>query len=238
MQLPQIVNLTNAKVADVKQAKKAIEQLGKQDLTVVMDRGYNDYELFAWLSKRNTCFVTRIKENAQSSRLKDDVLEETENYGDYRFSFITEKAKEKCGKLKFRLIQWHDQENDRRFEFITNDFELTAEEVADLYRERWQIELFFKKIKQYLKVKSFIGTNVNAVMSQIWTACIVLLLIEILRCVSKHKWTFPRLLHFVRLNLLTHKKLWDWLETPDIRVRHKQNSPPKRLPMELDFAPL
>ena len=101
---------------------------------------------------------------------------------------------------------------------LTNDMDLTPQQVAALYKERWQIELFFKKIKQNLKIKSFIGTNENAVMNQIWTAAIVTLLIEVLRQKSRHQWTFPRLLHFVRLNLLTHKRLHSWLDYPDIRL--------------------
>ena len=96
--------------------------------------------------------------------------------------------------------------------------DLTPQQVAALYKERWQIELFFKKIKQNLKIKSFIGTNENAVMNQIWTAAIVTLLIEVLRQKSRHQWTFPRLLYFVRLNLLTHKRLHSWLDYPDIRL--------------------
>lgn len=71
------------------------------------------------------------------------------------------------------MIQWYDKQTDRWFEFLTNDMDLTPQQVAALYKERWQIELFFKKIKQNLKIKSFIGTNENAVMNQIWTAAIV-----------------------------------------------------------------
>lgn len=97
---------------------------------------------------------------------------------------------------------------------------MKPEQIAALYKERWQIELFFKKIKQNLKIKSFIGTNENAVMSQIWTAAIVTLLIEVLKQRSLHKWSFPRLLHFVRQNLMTHKSLSVWLDYPDVRMNN------------------
>ena len=114
-----------------------------------------------WDYARGTKFVTRIKDNAKTTRLKDDVIEEAENYGDYGFRFTQEQAQKVCGDTRFRLVQWHDLENDRWFEFLSNDFDLTAQQIADLYRKRWQIELFFKKLKQNLKIKSFIGTSEN-----------------------------------------------------------------------------
>lgn len=159
IQLPVVMDMTHGKRADVKAAKGAIEAIGAKEITVVMDRGYNDYSLFMWLTQRGTKFVTRIKDNAKTTKLKDDVIEETQSYGDYGFRFTQEQAKEVCGDTRFRLVQWYDSDNDRRFEFLSNDFDLKAEQIADLYRKRWQIELFFKKFKQNLKIKSFIGTT-------------------------------------------------------------------------------
>ena len=234
IQLPVVVNMTQGKRADVKEAKAVIEALGNNDITVVMDRGYNDYSLFMWLSKRGAKFVTRIKENAKTTRLKDDVIEETETYGDYGFRFTQEQAQKVCGNTRFRLVQWYDSDHDRWFEFLSNDFDLTAQQIANLYRKRWQIELFFKKLKQNLKVKSFIGTSENAVMNQIWTAAVATLLIEILRRIARYHWSFSRLLKFVRLNLLTYKKLNIWINRPDFRLQ--KQSPPKNLgQMELDW---
>ena len=207
IQLPVVMNMTHGKRADVKEAKAVIEALGNKDITVVMDRGYNDYALFMWLTRRGTKFVTRIKENAKTTRLKDDVIEETQTYGDYGFRFTQQQAQKVCGDTRFRLVQWYDSDNDRWFEFLSNDFDLTAQQIADLYRKRWEIELFFKKLKQNLKIKSFIGTSKNAVMNQIWTAAVATLLIEILRRIARYHWSFSRLLKFVGLNLLTYKKL-------------------------------
>lgn len=136
--------MTHGKRADVKAAKGAIEAIGAKEITVVMDRGYNDYSLFMWLTQRGTKFVTRIKDNAKTTKLKDDVIEETQSYGDYGFRFTQEQAKEVCADTRFRLVQWYDSDNDRWFEFLSNDFDLKAEQIADLYRKRWQIELFFK----------------------------------------------------------------------------------------------
>lgn len=156
----------------MKEAKAAIEALGTQDITVVMDRGYNDYKLFMWLTQRGATFVTRIKDNAKTTRLKDDIIVETDNYRDYGFQFTQEQARKVCGDTRFRLTQWYDSNSNRWFEFLSNDFELTATQLADLYRKRWLIELFFKKLKQNLKIKSFIGTSENAVMTQIWTTAV------------------------------------------------------------------
>lgn len=199
MQMPVVMNMTQAKRSDVKEAQSAIEALKATDITVVMDRGYNDYSLFMWLTQRGTKFVTRIKENARTTKLKDDIIEETEYYGDYGFRFTQKPAIEVCGDTRFRLVQWYDSDNDRWFEFLTNDFDLKAPEIARLYRNRWQIELFFKKLKQNLKIKSFIGTTKNAVMTQIWTAAIATLLIEILRRIARYRWSFSRLMKFVGL---------------------------------------
>ena len=124
IQLPVVMNMTHGKRADVKEAKAAIEALGNKEITVVMDRGYNDYALFMWLTKRGTKFVTRIKENAKTTRLKDDVIEEGENFGDYGFRFTQEKAREVCADTRFKLAQWYDSENNRWFEFLSNDFDL------------------------------------------------------------------------------------------------------------------
>ena len=114
-------------------------------------------------------------------------------------------------------MQWFDQKTSRWFEFLTNSKELTAKEVADLYKQRWQIELFFKKIKQNLVIKSFVGTTENAVMTQIWTAAITILVLELMKRRSSYPWTFCRLVRYFRLNLMTHKCLRDWLNRPDIK---------------------
>ncbi len=99
--MPVVMNMTTGNRADVKEAKKAIEALKTRELTVVMDRGYNDYELFMWLNERGTKFVTRIKDNALTTRLKDDVIEECEQYGDYGFQFSSPEAKKVCANTRF-----------------------------------------------------------------------------------------------------------------------------------------
>ena len=224
--LPVVMNMTNAKVHDSKATREIIDSLPPFSV-VVMDRGYNDYSLFHELNLRGTTFVTRIKDNAKTSKLVP-VKEQKDRWGVYRMEFVSERAKEVCGGEVFHLVQWYDEENDRWFDFLTNDLTLEAEEVAELYRSRWEIELFFKKLKQNLLVKSFIGTNENAVMSQIWTAAIVTLLTEVLRLRSTFEWHYSRLFKFLRLNLLTYKDLAEWIHRPDIPDRGPR---PKKPPM-------
>lgn len=222
--LPVVMNMTSAKVHDSKATREIINRLPKFSV-VVMDRGYNDYELFEELSLRGTKFVTRLKENAQTSTLAK-VAEDEENgdWGVYRFRFTSEAASKRCGDREFHLVQWHDLEHDRWFNFLTNDLDLTAEEVATLYRDRWKIELFFKKLKQNLYVKSFIGTNENAVMSQSWTAAIVTLVVECLYRRSKYPWHFSRFFKFLQLNLMTFKELMVWIDRPDLASALKNNT--------------
>ena len=126
-------------------------------------------------------------------------------------------AKKHCADTRFRVVQWFDQKTNRWFEFLTNSKELTAKEVTDLYKQRWQIELFFKKIKQNLVIKSLMGTTENAVMTQVWTVAITILMLKLMKCRSSYPWTFCRLIRYFQLNLMTRKYLRAWLNQPDIK---------------------
>lgn len=151
-------------------------------------------------------------------------------WGLYGMKFTGLKAKEHCSDTSFRVVQWLDKETNRWFEFLTNSKELSATELAELYRESWQIELFFKRIKQNLVIKSFVGTSENAVMTQIWTATIAILLLELMRRRSTYKWTFCRLARCFKLNLMTCKSLLHWLNQPGIK---DWKEPPKLIQLSL-----
>ena len=216
--LPEVIDMTDGKVADVKQAREIIAELPESSY-VVMDRGYNDYELFAWLCQRGTRFITRLKDNAKTSSLRLGFrgkahAKKANAWGDYEFEFTAERAKEVCGDLKFRCIQWHDPENDRWFEFLTNDFDLEAEHVAELYRSRWKVELFFKKLKQNLRIKSFVGRTKNAVMNQVWAAMITTLLVELVSRQSERDWPFSLLFSYLGHALLSTRVLMDIVNNP------------------------
>jgi IS4 transposase len=123
------------------------------------------------------------------------------------------KASEKCN-YRLRRIRYWDSEKDEVYEFLTNHLKLSASTIAKIYKERWQIEIFFKALKQNLKIKTFVGTSANAVKIQIWTALIAMLLLRFLQLQSKFNWSLSNLVAMLRMNLFTHKELWAWLDNP------------------------
>ncbi len=121
-----------------------------------------------------------------------------------------------CGKypeLLRRVVVW-DEKNRRTVDLLTNVFHLAASTVGAVYKERWQIELFFKALKQNLKIKTFVGTSENAVQIQIWTALIAMLLLKYMQLKSSWDWSLSNLAAMLRMNLLTYRDLWAWLNDP------------------------
>ena len=180
---------------------------------VVMDRGYVDYLWLDALDAQGVFFVTRLKENALFSLeaqlsepkgciLADDII----HLPGSGKSFNPERV------LR-RVVVW-DEVNEREIVLLTNNFKLAASTIAALYKERWQIELFFKALKQNLKIKTFIGTSANAVRIQIWTALIAILILKYLQLRSRLKWSLSNLIALLRLNLFAHRDLWKWVDEP------------------------
>jgi IS4 transposase len=122
-------------------------------------------------------------------------------------------SKRKCWSRLRRIVVW-DAENEREIVLLTNHMGFAASTVGRIYKDRWQIELFFKAIKQNLKIKTFVGTSENAVKIQIWTALISILLLKILQMRSSFGWSLSNLTAMLRFNLLLYKKLWQWLDDP------------------------
>lgn len=205
-EMPSVTVISVAKKADVKWAKAVIMQL-PFCCTVVMDRGYNDYGLFMWLCERGTTFVTRLKKNALHTPFMRKEIARSSTWGDYRICFTSPAAKKICGEKEWRVVQWFDEESNRWFEFITNDFKISAEVVAELYRQRWKVELFFKKLKQNLVVKSYYGTTANAVHSQVWIALTATLLLELVRRRAPQPWAYKTLTWVIRQNLWGYQDL-------------------------------
>lgn len=227
--MPEFVAVSEAAVSDIKAARTLVDI--PQNCILAIDRGYYDFRWYRQLSKRHITFVTRIKENIKLKRVKRILVDKNENWGCYEITLQSDETAYEKGRIKvvpkYRLVQWKDKESGRWFEYLTNDFKLKAEEIAAVYKDRWQIELFFKKLKQNLKIKTFVGTTLNAVMVQIWTALVVTLLLEVLKRRSKYPWSFSRLRSYIRLNLMTYKDLNDWLDEPDIVPIKPQESPPQ-----------
>ncbi|NJO12280.1 MAG: transposase [Gammaproteobacteria bacterium] len=111
-------------------------------------------------------------------------------------------------------MSFYDAEHDRRFQFLTNNLKLAASTIAEIYKSRWSIELFFKALKQNLKIKTFLGTSANAVKTQVWTALITMLMLRFMQLKSRWGWSLSNLVALLRMNLFTHRSLWDWLDNP------------------------
>jgi len=181
---------------------------------VVDDRGYNDYALFGKWTSQGVFFVTRMKDNALYEVMEIREVPQNRNIVKDEIIRLTgAKAEEKCPYL-LRRVEAYDPETDRVFVFLTNHLQLGASTISAVYKDRWQVELFFKALKQNLKIKTFVGTSANAVKIQIWTALIAMLILKYLQLKSQYNWSLSNLASLLRMNLFTHRNLWAWLDSP------------------------
>jgi hypothetical protein len=209
--LPRYVLITEARRSDVKMADAFPLNPGS---IVVMDRGYNDYALFGKWADEGIFFVTRLKDNAAYEVLADGPLPANRNIrSDQLIQFTGEKAQRDCPSPLRRVVVW-DPINEREIVLLTNLQEFGTTTIAAIYKDRWEIELFFKSLKQNLKVKTFVGTSENALRIQIWTALIAILLLKWLHHLSKAKWSLSNLASMLRMNLFTYRNLTTWLDNP------------------------
>ena len=209
--LPCFAIVTEGNVSDVKVAHQFHFDPGT---IVVDDRGYNDYALFGKWTFQDVYFVTRMKENALYEVVGEkDVPQNRNILKDELIEFKDPKAREKC-PYPLRRIEVLDPDKKQVLVFLTNNLDLGASTIASIYKDRWQIELFFKALKQNLKIKTFVGTSANAVKIQIWTALIAMLILRFLQLRSKYNWSLSNLVALLRMNLFTHRDLWAWLNKP------------------------
>ena len=208
---PSFVLVTEAKTSDVRVAQNLDLN---PDSIVAFDRGYNDYALFGDWTQRGVFFVTRLKDNAAYEVVESALGPLPRNIlADELIRFTSAQAAKDCPHLLRRVVVW-DALNQREIVLLTNLLHFGASTIAAIYKDRWMIELFFKALKQNLKVKSFVGTSRNALLIQIWTALIAMLLLKWLHHLSKAKWSFSNLASMLRLNLFTYRDLHRWLENP------------------------
>ena len=209
--LPCFAHITDGKVADVKVAQMLVFPAGT---VVVYDRGYVDYRLFGEWTERGVYFVTRLKDNTQY--VITEKREPPQHRGivsDQVIELTGVQAEERC-PYSLRRIETVHPETGQTLVFLTNHLTLGASTIAAIYKERWQVELFFKAIKQNLKVKTFIGTTPNAVKTQLWCALIAILLLRYLQLLSRFGWSMSNLVALLRMNLFTHRDLRAWLDQP------------------------
>jgi hypothetical protein len=209
--LPSWALITDVKIHDVTAAKTLVFE---PETVVAMDRAYNDYEMMGNWTARRVWFVTRLKDNALyrvcerrtppkgSNIRKDQVIEPT-----------GVKAQEKCPYRPRRIVVW-DEENKREIVLLTNHLTWSATTIGKIYKERRQIELFFKALKQNLCIRTFVGPSENAVKTQIWISLIAMLLLKYLIMRSTYEWSLSNLAAMVRMNPLTYRNFWIWLNRP------------------------
>jgi len=209
--LPTFAWITEGKIADIQIARQIVFPPGT---VVVDDRAYNDYRLFAQWTSQGVYFVTRMKENALYEAVGErDVPQNRNILKDELIEFTGYGAREKC-PYPLRRIEVYDPQTQEVCVFLTNHMDWGATTIAAIYKDRWQIEIFFKYLKQNLKIKTFVGTSPNAVKTQIWTALIAMLLLRYLQICSRFAWSLSNLVALLRMNLFTHRDLWAWLNCP------------------------
>jgi Transposase DDE domain/Domain of unknown function (DUF4372) len=208
--LPEAVVITTGKYSEMTIARRRRYARGT---ILVMDRGFVNFTWFRQLNESGVLFITRLKKDTayevvDSSPVKPD----SGLVSDERIRLIGKKSSKGYPGL-LRLVTINTVEGTQ-LQFLTNHMTLAASTIADVYKDRWQIEIFFKLIKQNLRIKSFIGTSANAAWTQIWTALIAMLLIRFLQLKARFGWSFSNLVYFLRMNLLVYRDLWDWLNNP------------------------
>ncbi|HEX6435996.1 MAG TPA: IS4 family transposase [Candidatus Binatia bacterium] len=214
--VPKFAVITDGKESDI---SVALEMEFEPGTMLVFDRGYIRYGWWAGLSKKGVWFVSRLRENAKyeviDSRLlppdPDPKEKRTRVRADRRIVFPEQKQQK--DRPEFRLVEIVTEEGEV-LEFITNAHHLEALTVAGVYKDRWQIETFFRSLKQLLKIKTFVGTNENAVRIQIWTALIAMLILRYLKLRASFNWSLSNLLALLRQQLFVHRDLWGWLDKP------------------------
>ena len=209
--LPSWAYITEGKVHDVKPVKSLRLQPGT---IVAMDRGYNDYKLFGQWTEWDVFFVTRMKRNCQYDVVEYRTVPKNNNIlSDQIIELTSIKGMKQCPHY-LRRVEVYDLEKDEIIVLLTNIMHLAASTIGNIYKERWQIELFFKALKQHLKIKTFVGTSENAVKIQIWTALIAMLILKLMQLKSVFKWSLSNLAAMIRINLLIYRDLWKWLDEP------------------------
>lgn len=183
---------------------------------ITFDKAYVDYSQYEAFTKNNIWYVTRLKDNALYRARKEYIIPDDADSGVLKDEeIILYYGNNKSQEHRARRIAYWDDENKRLFEFITNNFELTAEKIAQIYKKRWQIELLFKQLKQNFPLKYFLGDNQNAIEIQIWAAMLANLLITLVKSQVKRGWAFSNLVSIIRQQLMNYINVYAFLEDPE-----------------------
>ena len=202
--LPEFVTITEGKTSDIEIGRMLSFPAGS---IVAIGRGYTDYQWYNQLNNKGIFFVTRLKSNASHKVIKRHPVLKNKGLTSDQTIILTGIGAAKDYPIQLRRIGYRDQQTGKQYVFLTNHFKLAAKTIADIYKARWQVELFFKWIKQNLKIKSFVGTSKNAVMTQIWIALCVYLLIAFIKFQAKLKQSMQQILRLLQLNLFEKRDI-------------------------------
>jgi len=202
--IPAFLTITDGKVHDVKAAPQVpIEADG----IYVVDRGYVDFGWLWYINQASAFFVTRLKTSIKWTRVISHPVDKSLGLRSDQEILLSTKRLTALYPIRLRRISFRDEDRKRTLVFLTNNFDIPSETISALYKARWEIELFFKWIKQHLRVKTFYGTSANAVKTQIWVAMIVYLLLAILKERYRLEQTLSQLLHFLEVNIFEQKSM-------------------------------
>lgn len=221
--LPTFLTVTDGKRHDVRVVKDYILPLSP-DSIVSIDKAYIDYKWLNSLDEQGVWFVTRAKTNIDYAVVGQHPITSKRVISDERISLQGPMTKTKYSK-ELRLIRYYDEERNKVLTFLTNNFKLVATTIAQIYKSRWQIELFFKWIKQNLKIKSFLGTSKNAVLTQIWVAMCYYLLLTYIKYQTKYGFSLLQLSRVMRETLFERKSLIDILTLNPDKLKIRQDEP-------------
>lgn len=225
--IPEFITVTEAQQHEVNELPRLKLKAGD---VIVFDRGFTDFNQFATYCTENIYFVTRLKKNADYRIIERREVQKFENISsDHIIEMNGYYTKKKC-PVRLRRIRVKDPETGKYIVLLTNQFNWSPRTVAAVYKDRWQIEIFFKTMKQNLKIKSFLGTSKNAILSQIWVAMIAFLLLAYIKFISTYKWTINSLMKILPTILFSRRDFWAWLNYPFGQPPPK---PAKSLQLEL-----
>ncbi len=207
--LPCFAVLTDGQSHDVTVGRTLTFQPGT---IVAMDKGYVDYLWWKQMSESGVYFVTRLKEDLKYQAVGERAVPQNSNVRSDRDIRIQPYRQD--FELKLRVVTIWDEEKEQELSFLTNHLDFGSTTVARIYKERWQIELFFKSLKQLLRVRTFVGTSANALKTQMWTALIAMLLLKYLQLRSSFGWSLSNLVALVRQQLFVYRDLFAWLDDP------------------------
>lgn len=222
--IPEFVAISDGQENDMIQGRQFDFPKGS---IVVFDKGYVDYEWFKTLTNKGVFFVTRLRAKAVYRIKERRAVNKEKGICSDQIIQLSSAHAIKRGAPELRRIGYRDAETGKFYEFLTNHFQLSAATIAAIYKDRWQVELFFKAIKQNLKIKAFVGTSRNAVLTQIWIAMITYLLLSFTRHSAKIGWTVQRIMRVIMLNLFERHSLKSLL-CPDPPI-DKKSEPQMRL---------